>query len=156
MLACMKIMSALGLAGSGAAEGSCAVQSEPVHSTKIGARNGGAKAPTEKKGLNAALNALRQLKARPSADRLFSQVPRFNFIPLLLPAPAWSAKYVSDPARARWNRTTPAMCVPRRRNRRRQWQSLPVPARAEYWRQWTPAAPGPHCPTAHLRHAPPA
>jgi len=44
----------------------------------------------------------------------------FVLIPPPPPARAWSAKCASKPARARWNRTTPAKCAPRRPTRRRR------------------------------------
>src|SRR5258708_24042853 len=67
------------------------------------------------------------------------------------PAPAGSAEFASVPARARWNRTTPAKCAPHHLIRLHRWRSLPVPATAEYSRPSRPAAPAPHCSVEHPR-----
>src|SRR4030088_2366503 len=83
-------------------------------------------------------------------------VVRLLIIPPPPPAPARSAEFASVPARARWNRTTPAKCVPHRLIRLHQWRSLPVPATAECSRPSRPAAPAPHCSIAHPRPGLPA
>src|SRR5579863_222540 len=95
-------------------------------------------------------------EAPPFEGDLAPEVARLTFIPPPPPAPAWSAEFASTPARARWNRTTPAKCAPRHPTRRRRWLLLPVPARAEYWRRLRLAGSAPHFPIASPPRAPPA
>src|ERR1017187_6403101 len=72
-----------------------------------------------------------------------------RLIPPPPPKQASSAKFSSIPVRARWNRTTPAKCVPRRRIRHRRWQWPLVPTTAECWHLSKPAAPAPRWQTVH-------
>src|SRR5229473_6342747 len=88
-----------------------------------------------------------------SANCLVPAVARPLIILPPPPAPAGSTEFASDPARARWNQTTPAKCAPRRPIRHHQWLSLPDPATAEYSRPSRPAELVPRYSVAHPRPA---
>src|SRR5712671_1728293 len=97
-----------------------------------------------------------ELCAHADIEHKTANVARLLIIPLPPPAPAASAEFASVPARARWNRTTPAKCAPHRLIRLHQWRSLPVPARAECLRRSRPAAPARRCSVACPRPGLPA
>src|SRR5258708_30718226 len=65
-------------------------------------------------------------KAFLSRGALAPVVARLLILPPLPPAPAASVEFASVPARARWNRTTPAKCVPHHPTPLHRLRSLPV------------------------------